>query len=367
MLIACGGTGGHLFPGIAVGEVLSARGHDVTLLISEKKIDSIAASGHKDLRFEKTPFLAMPKPWSPKMISFLLGIQKGMKSCRALIRQHKVSVVLGMGGFTSFVPLWAGKKEKCHTLIHESNAIPGKANKLNAKFSDIVLCGLEACKKHFSKHPDVREIGTPVRSSMRTPSDEDPYEFFNLDRNKKTLLIMGGSQGARGVNRVVGQSLDHFEKMGIQVLHIAGPADYEEVRDVYAKHPLLPQHVAAFCHRMDMAYRVADLAIARSGASSLSELCYFGVPSLLIPYPYAADDHQTRNAEIFDKAGAAIMISEKTINAQSLTDAVRSIFTDPQKTAAMKKAAEELAVRNSAERIADLIEQQAAKRASAPV
>lgn len=355
VLIACGGTGGHLFPGIAVAEVLSARGHDVTLLISEKKIDSIAASGHKDLRFEKMPFLAMPKPWSPKMIGFLSGLWKGMKQCRKIIQDHQVSVVIGMGGFTSFAPLYAGRKEKCRTLIHESNAIPGKANRLNARYADTVLCGLDACKAHFPKHGDVRVVGTPIRSSMRQTSKEDPHAFFKLDPKKKTLLIMGGSQGARGVNRVVGMALEQFEKMGIQVLHIAGPTDYEEVRDVYAKHPLLPQHVAAFCHRMDLAYRAADLAIARSGASSMSELAYFGVPSLLVPYPFAAEDHQTRNAEIFDKAGASKMLIEKDLNADTLADAVRGILTKSKKSEEMKRAANKIAVRNSAEKIADMI------------
>lgn len=359
VLIACGGTGGHLFPGIAVGEVLSARGHDVTLLISEKKIDSIAASGHKDLRFEKMPFLAMPKPWSPKMIGFLSGLWRGMKQCRKIIRDHQVDVVLGMGGFTSFAPLYAGRREKCRTLIHESNAIPGKANKLNARYSDIVLCGLDACKAHFPKHEDVRVVGTPIRSAMRQAGKENPHEFFKLDPKKKTLLIMGGSQGARGVNRVVGMTLEQFEKMGIQVLHIAGPTDYEEVRDVYAKHPMLAQHVAAFCHRMDLAYRVADLAIARSGASSMAELAYFGVPSLLVPYPFAAEDHQTRNAEIFDAAGAAKMLSEKDINADVLADSVRSVLLNSKNSEAMKRAANKMAVRNAAEKIADLLVKEA--------
>lgn len=355
MLVACGGTGGHLFPGIAVGEVLASRGHDVTLLISEKKIDTLAASGHKDLRFEKMPFLAMPKPWSPKMIGFLKGLWQGTKACRKLIRDRDVKVVLGMGGFTSFAPLYAGRKEGCRTLIHESNAIPGKANRLNARYSDIVLCGLEACKAHFPKHGDVRVVGTPIRSSMRHPNSDDPREFFKLDKDKRTLLIMGGSQGARGVNRAVGMALDQFEKMGIQVLHIAGPTDYEEVRDVYAKVPLLKQHVAAFCHRMDLAYRVADLAVARSGASSMSELAYFGVPSLLVPYPYAADDHQARNAEIFDRAGAGRLMKESEMNADTLADAVREIFDDPRRAGEMKKAAQQLAVKNSAEKIADLL------------
>jgi UDP-N-acetylglucosamine--N-acetylmuramyl-(pentapeptide) pyrophosphoryl-undecaprenol N-acetylglucosamine transferase len=194
---------------------------------------------------------------------------------------------------------------------------------------------------------------------MRQKGREDPHDFFKLERIRKTLLIMGGSQGARGVNRVVGMTLEQFESMGIQVLHIAGPTDYEEVIDVYAKHPLLAQHVAAFCHRMDLAYRAADLAIARSGASSMSELAYFGVPSLLVPYPTAADDHQTRNAEIFDRAGAARLLPEKDLNAQVLAEAVRDILFNPAEGKAMKAAANSMAFRDSAEKIAQLIVEQA--------
>ena len=367
VLIACGGTGGHLFPGIAVGEVLSARGHDVTLLISEKKIDSLAASGHPNLKFERLPFLAMPKPWSPKMIPFLTGTFKGMNAARALIRKNEAQVVLGMGGFTSLAPIVAGRREKCRTLIHDSNAIPGKANRLTAKFCDVILVGLEACKEHFPKHPDVRVVGTPIRSTLRQKSKDDPHAFFKLDKNKKTLVVMGGSQGARGVNRVVCMALDQFEKLGIQVLHIAGPTDYEEVRDAYAKHPLLTQHVAAFCHRMELAYQIADLAIARSGASTLTELAWFGIPSLLVPYPFAADDHQTRNAEIFASAGAAKMLPESSINATVLVDAVREVLTKPDKAKAMKAAAQKQAVRDSAERIANIVEEQARKQGEPPL
>lgn len=358
VLIACGGTGGHLFPGIAVGETLSARGHDVTLLISEKKIDSLAASGHANLRFEKMPFLAMPKPWSPKMVPFLKGLWKGYSDCRTLIQKQKITVVLGMGGFTSLAPLVAGRKEKCRTLIHESNAIPGKANKLNAKFCDTVLCGLDACAPHFQnkkQDKDIRVVGTPVRTVLTQPITEDAHAFFKLQPDKKTLLIVGGSQGARGINRAVGASLKEIFAMGIQVLHITGPNDYQEVRDTYARYADMPHTVVAFCHRMELAYQVADLALARSGASTLSELAWFGTPSLLVPYPFAADDHQTRNAEIFAKTGAAKLMLENMLNAETLVDAVVSIVNNPEVSQAMRAAAAKMAVRDSAAQIADLV------------
>lgn len=356
ILIACGGTGGHLFPGIAVGEALASRGHRVTLLISEKKIDAIAASGHPGMRFEKMPFLAMPRLCSPRMPRFLLGLWRGIRACRRLIREEKVDAVLGMGGFTSFAPLYAGRREHRHTFIHESNAVPGKANRLNARYADTVLCGLAPCAGHFASHRDVRVIGTPVRAAMKESPTEDPHAFFKLDPRRKTLLVMGGSQGARGVNRAICLGLDALESMDLQVLHIAGPGDYEEVRDAYARHPLLSQHVAAFCHRMDLAWRVADLAIARSGASTMAELACFGVPSLLIPYPHAADDHQTRNAEVFAAAGAARLMPENDLNPERLSQAIREILLDPAREAAMREAVRAQDKPDCAERIADLME-----------
>jgi UDP-N-acetylglucosamine--N-acetylmuramyl-(pentapeptide) pyrophosphoryl-undecaprenol N-acetylglucosamine transferase len=356
-IIACGGTGGHLFPGIAVGEVLTARGHQVTLLISEKKIDSLASSGHPGLSFEKLPNVAMPRIYSPKMLPFLVNLWSSKKQCQDIIRRTGAKVVLGMGGFTSLAPLVAGRAEKAKTLIHESNAIPGKANRLNARFCDVVLTGLEACNKHF-KHLDVRTVGTPVRSSMRAElSRAEAYAFFKLDPEKRTLLVMGGSQGARAINRVVAESIRELDGIGVQILHITGPAEYQSVRDTYEKVKDVPSQVVAFCHKMEMAYTVADVALARSGASSMSELAYYGLPSILVPYPHAADDHQTRNAEIFAKAGAAALILETNLTPQVLANQITSILDeDGDLGTTMKLAAGKLAVRDSAEVIAGVVE-----------
>ncbi|WP_038169803.1 undecaprenyldiphospho-muramoylpentapeptide beta-N-acetylglucosaminyltransferase [Verrucomicrobium sp. BvORR106] len=363
IIIACGGTGGHLFPGIAVGEVLQARGHDVILLISEKKIDALASSGHSSLRFEKMPFLAMPKPLSLQMPKFLLGVWNGLKQCKAMIREHDTQVVLGMGGFTSFAPVLAGRRAKIKTLIHDSNAIPGKANKLTAKFCDTVLLGFQECAKYFPKEKATRIVGTPVRSALRRAAEEtqeDPYAFFGLDPNRKTVLVIGGSQGARGLNNAVTHTLDELNALGVQMLHITGPGDYQEVSDAYAgKEIKLHSHIAAFCHRMELAYKIADIALARSGASTLAELAYFGVPSLLVPYPYAADDHQTLNARIFHEAKAGIMVPELDLSPEKLIRVVREITTNDQRAANMKAAAQAISHASAAEEIANIVEEMA--------
>ena len=362
ILIACGGTGGHLFPGIAIGEVLQARGHEVTLLISEKKIDSLAASGHEGLTFEKMPFLAMPRLFSPKMLPFGLGFISGLRACRKLVKDKGIQVVLGMGGFTSTAPVMAGRWAKCKTLIHDSNAVPGKANRLTAKFCDTVLLGFEEAQSFFPKK-EIRVVGTPVRSTLQSAAKQnadDPYVHFGLNPERKTLLIMGGSQGARGVNNAIVHSFNQLDALGIQLLHITGPGDYKEIRDQYqGKLIAVRSHVAAFCHRMELAYRIADVALARSGASTLAELACFGVPSILVPFPAAADDHQTKNAAIFDKAGAGILITETDLSPERLASTVGEIVNNIKKRDAMKAAARRLAHDDAAEEISNIIEESA--------
>ncbi len=368
ILIACGGTGGHLFPGIAVGEILKSRGHRPTLLISEKKIDTLAASAHQGLQFEKMPFLAMPKPWSPKMPSFLMGVWRGLNRCKAIIKRDDTRVVLGMGGFTSFAPVLAGRQSKLRTIIHESNSIPGKANRFTSKFCDVVLLGFEDCAPFFSKETVTRVVGTPVRSALVKSAKEctdDPYAFFGLDRSRKTLLVVGGSQGAKGINNVVAHTLSELDALGLQILHITGPGDYQEARDSYQNKPIaLHSHVAAFCHRMDLAYRVADVALARSGASTLAELAYFGVPSILVPYPFAADDHQTKNAAIYERAGAGILLTETILSPSKLAETVGEFLSNDAKRHMMGNNAKAIAHTDAAERIADIIEEEATKQSA---
>ena len=148
-VIACGGTGGHLFPGLAVAETLKERGHEVLLFVSEKEIDTVALKGHPEFRFEKLPSVGMPSMLSPAFVRFLRRSYESLGYCRATYRKFRPSVVLGMGGFTATAPIIAGRQLKLPTFIHESNAIPGRANKFTARFATRVLLGFKACATHF--------------------------------------------------------------------------------------------------------------------------------------------------------------------------------------------------------------------------
>ena len=164
-VIACGGTGGHLFPGLAVAEVLQARGHEVLLFISEKEVDTLAVEGRTEFRFEKLPTVALPSPFSPAILAFVRRFNESLSLCRAIFRKFQPQVVLGMGGFTSTAPILAGRMRGVPTFIHESNAIPGKANRHTARFVRAVLLGFKECADCFPKaHTEF--TGTPIRSSL---------------------------------------------------------------------------------------------------------------------------------------------------------------------------------------------------------
>lgn len=356
IVIACGGTGGHLFPGIAVAQALRARGHESLLLISEKEIDALASQGYTELRFETVPAIGLPKLLSPAAVKFVFRFISTYRRCARVVKMFEADAVLGMGGFTSMPPIMAGRRRKAKTFIHESNAIPGKANRLTARWVDTVLLGLEECAKHFPGR-ETRTVGTPLREAMNLPVDRaEAIEFFGFDGDtKKTLFIMGGSQGARGVNRGVAEALTEFDPLGVRIIHITGASEFDSVKAELEKSGI-EHYVSPFCQRMELGYALADLAIARSGASSLTELAAFGVPSILIPYPYAAEDHQTRNAEVFSKREAAILMKEEELSRRCLGKLVNDLFADPQTLGTLGAAMSALAVRDAAENICEMIE-----------
>jgi UDP-N-acetylglucosamine--N-acetylmuramyl-(pentapeptide) pyrophosphoryl-undecaprenol N-acetylglucosamine transferase len=363
VLIACGGTGGHFFPGIAVGEVLMRRGHEVIFVISEKEIDAIAAAAYPGYRFETIPSFAMPKPWSPQMIPFLLAFFRAVGLCKKWIREIGAKAVMGMGGFTSTAPLVAARSTGCASFIHESNAIPGRANLLNAKFADFALVGWEACQSHFPTGK-TKVVGTPVRPSVA--SGEHPPQaraYFLLDPNRFTVMVMGGSQGAKGINDTVIGMLEHFDAELVQFLHLAGPGNAESVRDAYDQAGI-QAYVAEFCSDMGKVYAASDLGICRSGASSLNEMAVAGLPGILIPYPHAADDHQSRNAEVFTASGACLMRSQADLNSLDLAHLVAELGTNPERMQEMRDAMLALAPSRSALTIGDLIEEASLDKAA---
>ena len=353
-VIACGGTGGHLFPGLAVAEVLRDRGHQVMLFISEKEIDALALSGWPDLRFEKLPTIGLPSLYSPAILGFVRRFYESVSLCRSSYRKFQPHVVLGMGGFTSTAPVLAGRMRGIATFIHESNAIPGKANRMTARLVRAVLLGFKECAPFFPK-ARTEITGTPIRAALKPMDGAVAREKLGLRPNLPTLLVMGGSQGASGINQAMIKAVASLRDVPLQLIHLAGTRDEQLVAETYRRDNMTA-HVAAFHHRMEEVYSAADLAIARSGAASLAELAAFSLPSILIPFPYAADDHQTRNADIFARAEAAIVLKQSELSGDLLAVKIRELIGDPVRLRRMSERSSKLAPKNAAGLVVETME-----------
>ena len=327
-VIACGGTGGHLFPGIAVAEVLRDRGHKVMLLVSEKDIDALALSTHRSFQFEKLPTIGLPSPFSPTILGFIRRFYESLSLCRSIYGKFKPQVVLGMGGFTSTAPVLAGRMRGISTFIHESNAVPGKANRLTARIVRAVMLGFKECAPFFPKaHTEI--TGTPIRTELKPLDRQIARQKLGLRDDLTTLLVMGGSQGASGINQAMIKALPFFQGAPLQAIHLSGARDERLVADNYRRENI-SAYVAAFHHRMEEVYSAANFVVGRAGAASLAEFAAFSLPGILIPFPYAADDHQRRNAEIYARAEAAILLRESELSGELLARKIRELIENPE-------------------------------------
>jgi UDP-N-acetylglucosamine--N-acetylmuramyl-(pentapeptide) pyrophosphoryl-undecaprenol N-acetylglucosamine transferase len=353
--IACGGTGGHLFPGIAVAEALIGRGHKILLLISEKQIDATAVCDRKEFQVEKIPAVGAPRILSTQVFSFSAKFLKGLNACRKIYRSFAPRVVLGMGGFTSTAPILAGRMAGVSAFIHESNAIPGKANLLNARMCNKVLIGFAECARYFPKSA-MEVTGTPIRSSLRAPVDRrTALRNLGLSENLKTVLVMGGSQGAHGINEAVITSLPRFDGNRVQFIHLTGKEDEQRVSQCY-RNAGIYAFVSAFYHRMEEVYSVADVAVARSGAATLTELSYFDLPAILIPYPFASENHQLLNAEIFAKNSVAKVLEESRVQGEALVSSMEQFLKEGVRMISPRDRPHALGPGIAANRIAEIIE-----------
>jgi UDP-N-acetylglucosamine--N-acetylmuramyl-(pentapeptide) pyrophosphoryl-undecaprenol N-acetylglucosamine transferase len=353
-VIACGGTGGHLFPGIAVAEVLQTRGHEVMLLISEKDIDAVALSGHTNFLVEKLPTVGLPSPFSPAFFGFTRRFFESLSLCRSLYRKFKPHAVLGMGGFTSTAPVLAGRIRGIATFIHESNAVPGKANRWTARLVNAVMLGFKECAPFFPK-TRTEITGTPVRTELVHLDRADARRKLGLQEDLPTLLVMGGSQGASGINQALIKALPFLQGVPLQVIHLSGARDERLVADNYHRQNV-PAYIGAFHHRMEEVYSASDLVVARAGAASLAEFASFSLPGILIPFPYATDDHQTRNAEIYAHADAAILLKQSDISGELLARKIRELMQSPQRLQRMAANCTRLAPKDAAGRVAITME-----------
>ncbi|VVM04589.1 undecaprenyldiphospho-muramoylpentapeptide beta-N-acetylglucosaminyltransferase [Methylacidimicrobium tartarophylax] len=356
VVIACGGTGGHLLPGLAVAEELRRRGKEVCLLLSEKSIDRTALEGEGDYPWETLPTMGWPGAFSAKTPAFFLRLWRSGRSCAALFSRLGPGAVLGMGGFLSAAPLLVAKRRRIATVLHESNAVPGLVTRLFSHRVDRLLLGFDACRERL---PGISTIvtGTPLRSSLRRVPRSEAAQALGLSADRPTILVLGGSQGAQALNRLLREGASALVQASdlVQILHLSGPADREACLAAYRSHRI-PAVVESFSHRMDLFYSLADIAVARAGAATLSEVAFYGLPSILVPFPFAADDHQRANAKAFVAAGASLTYDQATLTGERLATKLREILNDDQRRREMGRSAARLARPEAARAVAEEVE-----------
>ena len=346
VMILAGGTGGHIFPGLAVARALRSRGVPVTWLGADGametrlvpqqgiEIDTIAIAGLRG----KGKAALLGAPWR---------VLKAVRSAGAALRRRAPRAVVSFGGFAAGPGGLAARLQGRPLLVHESNRAPGFTNRVLAKFAGRVLVGFPG-----SGLPREEVVGNPVRDEIAALPP--PAQRFVGRTAPMRLLVLGGSQGARALNLAVPQALAGLRELDVEVRHQCGEKLLAEAQQAYAQAGVVAD-VESFIADMAGAYAWADLVVCRSGASTLAELCAAGVGSVLVPFAAAVDDHQTRNAEYLAERGAALLLKQDDALAENLQAALRSLAADAARRLSMAEAARTLARPDAAERIADII------------
>jgi UDP-N-acetylglucosamine--N-acetylmuramyl-(pentapeptide) pyrophosphoryl-undecaprenol N-acetylglucosamine transferase len=333
--IACGGTGGHLFPGLAVAGELKQRGCDVALLISPKDVDQQAVKSAHGMEIFTLPAVGLQ---NKNYLPFLASFGQSLFAAWRIFHRRRPDAVLAMGGFTSAPPVFVAKDSGVKTFLHESNTIPGKSNRFLSRFVDEAFVGFpEAAARLRTKRTTV--TGTPVRPQFFQSAIRNPQSAIalGLNPNLPTLLVVGGSQGARGLNDLVLSALPLLKGKNWQWLHLTGAADFEKVQTAYARLGL-PVVVKPFLAEMDLALGAATACVSRAGASSLAEIAAMRLPSALVPLPTAADNHQFFNASAFEKTGAAKLLDQKSSTPETVAAALTDLVENPATRLALQTA-----------------------------
>ncbi len=348
--IACGGTGGHLFPGLAVADQLMRRGCAVMLLISPKDVDQQAVRGVSGMEVVTLPVVGLERGGE---IAFVRGFIQSYRAAAKLFKSRPPQAALAMGGFTSAPPILAARRAGARTFLHESNTIPGRANRWLARVVRRAFVGFPTAAVRLHNR-NVTVTGTPVRPCFEAREAGACRAALGLDPARPVLLVMGGSQGASGINELVLQSLPLLASRmpDLQWIHLTGPIDMDKMLKAYAALELKAL-VRPFFPEMELALGAATAAVSRAGASSLAELAAMRVPAVLVPYPPATDNHQFHNARAFEATGAARLLEQKTATPELLVQLVHDFLEKPAVHEKMQGALAQWHAPRAAEQIAE--------------
>ncbi|WP_375238261.1 undecaprenyldiphospho-muramoylpentapeptide beta-N-acetylglucosaminyltransferase [Aurantibacter sp.] len=354
IILSGGGTGGHIYPAVAIANELKLRFPKAKFLFV----------GAKDrMEMEKVPqagyaikglwISGLQRSLSVKNLMFPFKLISSLYNAYKIILKFKPDVAIGTGGFASGPLLQMANLKSVPTLIQEQNSYPGITNKLLGKRANRICVAYSGLERFFPKNK-IQLTGNPVRQDLLDISSKvnEAKKFFNLKKDKKTVLVLGGSLGAKAINELIEKELDYFKSNNIQVVWQCGKL-YQERFEKYSKVEDVQVHT--FLNRMDLAYAAADIIISRAGASSVSELCIVGKPVVFVPSPYVAEDHQTKNAEAVSTKNAAILISQKELDNRFEVQ-FSELINSEEKQQLLSRNIKELALVNATKDIVNEVE-----------
>ncbi|MBN8702414.1 MAG: undecaprenyldiphospho-muramoylpentapeptide beta-N-acetylglucosaminyltransferase [Bacteroidetes bacterium] len=312
VIISGGGTGGHIFPAVAIANQLKLVHSNVDILFvgaeGRMEMEKVPTAGYKIIGLWIS---GLQRKLTLDNLSFPFKVISSLWKARKIIADFKPDVVIGTGGYASGPMLRAASKKGIPTLIQEQNSYPGITNKILAKTVNKICVAYEDMERFFPKEK-IKLTGNPIRQDITAIEDKkkEGIQFFNLQESKKTILVIGGSLGARTINESIARGLSVIEKEGFQLVWQTGKTFISKAKETIATNDSSNCHAFDFIGRMDLAYAVADVIISRAGASSISELCVVGKPIILVPSPNVAEDHQTKNAKTLVDKNAAVLVKD---------------------------------------------------------
>ena len=356
-IISGGGTGGHIFPALSIANAIKERWPQSAILFvgaeDRMEMERVPAAGYEIVGL---PVAGLVRKSLFKNVSVVFKLIKSLKRAKKIVKAFKPHVVIGVGGYASAPVLRAASSLGIPTLLQEQNSYAGVTNKLLGRKASTICVAYEGMDKFFPKERIVL-TGNPCRQDLAiTPQKaEEGYTFFNLDPSKKTILMVGGSLGARTLNNSIVNAFDEIKEENVQIIWQCGKYYYKEMKELEAADKI-PTNVKLydFVSRMDLAYSVADLVISRAGAGSISEFSLLGKPVILVPSPNVAEDHQTQNALALVKKNAAILVPDSNAQ-QDLFPKALTLVRSSEKLAELSSHIMKHAQHNSANRIVDEI------------
>lgn len=356
IIISGGGTGGHIYPAVSIADTLKKRNPDIEILFvgaaGRMEMEKVPAAGYRIIGL---PVVGLQRRLTLKNFTALFKFIKSLNCAKKIIQDFAPDVVVGVGGYASAPILRAAAGLKIPTLVQEQNSYAGLTNKLLAKKADKICVAYSGMHKFFPEQKTVL-TGNPVRQDLFDVKnlENEAYEFFNLDRSKKTLLVIGGSLGARTLNMVITKELNRINNNNIQLIWQTGKNSFMQAQNEVAYSALSNTRVFDFIYRMDLAFAAADIIVSRAGAGTISELCIVAKPCILVPSPNVTEDHQTKNAMALAVENAAIKVADKDAQ-NDLIDTVLQTLGNEEKMNMLGNSISKFAMPNAADNIVDEI------------